>query len=60
MSHGEERENSAAIGSLASKALRDPKSLTDAEVRKLAASAFTQRPDRKKPAAKKKAAKKKA
>lgn len=42
---------SKSIASLASKAMKDPKSLTEAEIKRLAASALTQAPD-KKPAAK--------
>jgi len=42
---------SKSIASLASKALKDPKSLSEAEIKQLAASALTQSPD-KKPAAK--------
>lgn len=36
----------AAAGKIASKALRDPKALTEAEIKTLAASVLTQRPDR--------------
>ena len=39
-------------GKLASKALRDPGSLTEAEIKTLAASVLTQRPDKPKPASK--------
>ncbi len=39
-------------GKLASKALRDPGSLSEAEIKTLAASVLTQRPDKPKPAAK--------
>ncbi len=35
------------VGSIASKALRDPKSVTPAQIKKIAASALTQRPNRK-------------
>lgn len=42
---------SKTIASLASKAMKDPKSLSEAEIKRLAASALTQAPD-KKPAAK--------
>jgi hypothetical protein len=37
-------------GKLASKALRDPGSLSEAEIKTLAASVLTQRPDKPKPA----------
>lgn len=67
-----DEKTSKAVASLASKALKDPKALTPAEIKKLAASALTQAPDKpkaakkapakkapaKKPAAKKPAAKK--
>jgi hypothetical protein len=46
------------IGAIASKAMRDPASLTLAEIRSLGASATTQRPDRN--TSKKKPSKKKA
>jgi carnitine O-acetyltransferase len=39
-------------GTLASKALRDPGSLTEAEIKTLAASVLTQRPDKPKTASK--------
>lgn len=35
------------VGSIASKALRDPKSVTPAQIKKIAASALTQRPNKK-------------
>lgn len=34
------------VGSIASKAMKDPKSLTTKEIRSLGASALTQRPDK--------------
>ena len=40
-------KTSKRIGTIASKAMRDPASLTLAEIRALGASATTQRPDRK-------------
>jgi hypothetical protein len=46
-----ERSGDAA-GKLASKALRDPGSLSEAEIKTLAASVQTQRPDHQKPASK--------
>jgi|NGEPerStandDraft_9_1074522.scaffolds.fasta_scaffold196292_1 hypothetical protein len=52
-----ERSGDAA-GKLASKALRDPGSLSEAEIKTLAASVLTQRPDHQKPAAKAKPASK--
>ena len=36
------------VGSIASKALKDPKSLSPKEIKSLAGSALTQRPDHKK------------
>lgn len=39
-------ETSATIGSLAARGMRDPSSLTDAEFRRVCASALTQMPDR--------------
>jgi hypothetical protein len=36
------------VGKIASQALRDPKSITPSEVRKLAGSVLTQRPDNRK------------
>jgi hypothetical protein len=47
-----------SVGEIASQGLKDPKSLTPKEIKSLAASALTQRPDRPapKPAAKPKAA----
>ncbi|MFK4812202.1 hypothetical protein ACI3KW_18525 [Devosia sp. ZW T5_3] len=35
------------VGTIASKALRDPKSVTPAQIKKIAASALTQRPNKK-------------
>ena len=48
-------KTSAKIAALASKAMRDPKSLTPAEIKSLGASALTQTADKpkKKPAARK-------
>jgi hypothetical protein len=40
------------VGSIAAKAMRDPGSLTNKEIRSLAASALTQRPDKPKSKAK--------
>lgn len=48
---------SKSIASLASKAMKDPKSLNDAEIKRLAASALTQAPDKAAKAAPKPAAK---
>lgn len=50
-------KTSAAVAKIASKGLKNPASLTSAEIKKLAASALTQTADA--PAKKKKAAKKK-
>ncbi|MGR3177229.1 MAG: hypothetical protein ACUZ8E_04130 [Candidatus Anammoxibacter sp.] len=41
-------KTSKTLGSLASKALRKPGSLTKPEIRRLGGSALTQRPDKKK------------
>jgi len=41
-----------AMGKIASRALRDPGSLTEAEIKTLAASVLTQRPDKPKTASK--------
>ena len=41
-----------ATGKIASRALRDPGSLTEAEIKTLAASVLTQRPDKPKTASK--------
>ncbi len=41
-------KTSKEIASIAAKALKDPKSLTPAEIRSLAGSALTQAPDKKK------------
>jgi hypothetical protein len=41
-------KTSKRIGTIAGKAMRDPKSVTPKQIRSLAASAETQRPDRKK------------
>ena len=53
-----DEKTSKAVASIASKAMRDPKSVTAAEIKKLAASALTQTAD--KPTAAKKAPAKKA
>ena len=45
-------KTSKAIASIASKALKDPKSVTQAEIKKLAATALTQAADKPKPAKK--------
>ena len=47
---------SKTIASLASKAMKDPKSLSEAEIKRLAASALTQAPDKPKAAPATKAA----
>lgn len=64
MPRAKNERTSKRIGTIASKAMRDPASLTLDEIRSLGASATTQRPDRKKSKAKKplkkKAAKTKA
>lgn len=39
--------SSAKVAKLAAKAMKDPKSLTEAEIKSLAASVLTQRPDKK-------------
>jgi hypothetical protein len=39
---------SSRVGTIASKGLRDPKSLTPKEIKSIAAAALTQRPDKKK------------
>jgi hypothetical protein len=41
-------KTSKTIGSIASKALKNPKSVSQKDVRRLAGSVLTQRPDRKK------------
>jgi hypothetical protein len=51
-------KTSAAVAKIAAKGLKDPSALTNAEIKKLAASALTQASDKPK-AAKKAAAKKK-
>lgn len=48
-----DEKTSKNIASLASKALKNPSSLTSAEIKKLAGSALTQAPDKKKKPAKK-------
>jgi carnitine O-acetyltransferase len=60
MPKAKNEHTSKRIGTIASKAMRDPASLTLAEIRALGASATTQRPDRKtsKKTPKKKALKK--
>jgi hypothetical protein len=55
-----DEKTSKAVASIASKALKDPASVTPAEIKKLAASALTQVEDKPKPAAKKAPAKKAA
>lgn len=55
-----DEKTSKAIASIASKALKDPKSVTPAEIKKLAASALTQTADKPKAPAKKPPAKKAA
>ena len=50
MTNNERSGNTA--GKIAAKALREPGSLSEAEIKTLAASVLTQRPDRPKPAAK--------
>lgn len=55
-------KTSKAIATLASKALKNPGSITKAEIKKIAASVLTQAPDKKKsvrPKAKAKSSKKK-
>ena len=47
-----EEKSGETAGKLASKALRDPGSLTEAEIKTLAASVLTHRPDKPKPASK--------
>jgi len=47
MPKAKNEKTSKRIGTIASKAMRDPASLTLAEIRSLGASATTQRPDRK-------------
>lgn len=41
-------KTSKALGSIASKALKNPKSISQKDVRRLAGSVLTQRPDKKK------------
>ena len=41
-------KTSKGIGSIASKGLRNPDSLTNREIKSIAATALTQRPDKKK------------
>ena len=53
-----DEKTSKAIASIASKALKDPKSITTAEIKKLAATALTQAADKPKTTAKKAPAKK--
>lgn len=38
--------SSARVGKIAARALKDPKSLTEAEIKSLAASVLTQRPNK--------------
>ena len=47
MPNAKNEKTSKRIGAIASKAMRDPASLTLDEIRSLGASATTQRPDRK-------------
>lgn len=42
-------KTSKSVGTIASKGMRDPDSLTKKEIKTLAASALTQRPDKPKP-----------
>lgn len=42
---GKNEKSGKDVGSLASKALRDPGSVTKAQIKTIAASALTQRPD---------------
>lgn len=44
---GKNEKSGKSVGSLASKALRDPGSVTKAQIKTIAASALTQRPDHK-------------
>jgi hypothetical protein len=53
-----DEKTSKAIASIASRALKDPKSVTQAEIKKLAATALTQAADKPKTPAKKTPAKK--
>ncbi len=53
MPKAKNERTSKRIGTVASKAMRDPASLTLDEIRSLGASATTQRPDRKKSKTKK-------
>lgn len=46
---GQNEKTSQKIGSIASRGLKSPGSLTNAEIKALAGAALTQRPDRKKP-----------
>lgn len=46
-------KTSSSVGSIASKGLRDPGSLTKSQIRQVSASALTQRPDRAAPKGKK-------
>ncbi len=46
-------KTSARVGKIASKAMRNPGSLTKGEIKSLGASSLTQRPDRKSPPKKK-------
>lgn len=43
---GKNEKTGKSLGSIASKAMRDPSSVTKTEIRRLGASALTQRPDR--------------
>ena len=55
-----DEKTSKAIASIASRALKDPRSVTQAEIKKLAATALTQAADKPKMPAKKTPAKKAA
>jgi hypothetical protein len=46
---GKNEKTGSRIGTIASKGLKKPSSLTNREIKALAASALTQRPDHKKP-----------
>jgi len=47
MTMGKNEKSGKSVGSLASKALRDPGSVTKSQIKTIAASALTQRPDHK-------------
>jgi hypothetical protein len=50
---GKNEKTGKSVGSIASKGLQKPSSLTTKEIKTLAASALTQRPDHKKPTGRK-------